>query len=573
MLVVRKETMTAKNELRKKLQDKLSHELKMQKNKSVQDILHERERAMVAKQRKRTAVSTGFINTTSVSGHELKDIVDSKRGGSTSRIKRLKEWYQRQKLREGKNPAGNKNKAPVVKSSVLTEVSASFLSKAASEEMSQAVTNTTFARQVRDDFRQKLLEAAEAGHTQTRLAREVQPVYTKAMRATFTEKLPPYGTSMIMMREASYTVSLFFMISHFENLFFDWYPKPGKYLPATQMLRERMWGVPDKGDSEMLSPSDRSSRTSNSSSASDDPSASTTATTSPSTATFLNLKEELQTGLRGGSGDLQVALGTSPAAQDAATVWPTAVRGPLGGFGSVGQIPAGRWETTSSSPGSPSDTSTPPVSSTPAGVSSSSSSSSQGTSTSSQDHPATSSQDHPATSSQASADQTSGRYDGILDVGRGNPALSSTSNPEVVDKRNDDEDTPPLLQRRASSLRERSLKLIYEVEAVNLNTLDLSTAEYWTLVRYNLKKEAFVILSSSAIFTTLSTGPMVIASQQQAYSTPFWETARKIWRYEGFRGFFKGIVPRWITLTGSIFVVSNVINLCEEQDEGQHGLG
>ena len=89
----------------------------------------------------------------------------------------------------------------------------------------------------------------------------------------------------------------------------------------------------------------------------------------------------------------------------------------------------------------------------------------------------------------------------------------------------------------------------------------LTKAQRKELYWYNFRKEGFVVLTSSFVFTTLSTCPMVVASRQQAEGGSIVETFKMIYRESGFKGYFKGFMPRWATLGGSVFVVSNVLHM------------
>mmetsp|Transcript_457 Transcript_457/g.942 ORF Transcript_457/g.942 Transcript_457/m.942 type:complete len:619 (+) Transcript_457:44-1900(+) len=448
-------------------------------------------------------------------------------------------------------------------SSALTEVSPQFLSQAVSNDMSGSLTNFAQAKQRKQNYQNKLAEAKTNLGTAGKIKREVKPVYQRALHATFVEKFPfpPYGTAMIMAREATYTVSLFYLISKMENIFFENFPKPEKYVPTMQMVRDRFGsgaetsagralslrgGHVEKKDTDLnavvLEGGEEGGE---------------------SRGLLSSLRGELETGLRGGGNVISAQTHTETAhAQDAA-LFPTASRSSyLGGLGSVGQIPAARLETEQQSP--------PP----------------EGTGT------------HAAKATNPPEAVALQNVDVVLESSS-SPAASSASSKmrrlyssEAVDEDDEKEHdfmnnstaapppsprNPPLLIRERSMLylktaeqeiaRERSKKGFGKSNDVQNSMTDLSDGEYKALLKYNLQKESFVVLASSAVFTGFSTAPMVVASYQQAYSMRFGEAVRKIWRYEGFKGFLKGLLPRWATLTGSILVVSNVINFFEVEEE------
>lgn len=352
--------------------------------------------------------------------------------------------------------------AAAVRATVLEDVSAEFLAETVKQEWSSAVRNYQKAKETGKDFEQRLADAKEAGDRGTvksRLRREIRPIYKKALYATLSEKWPPYGTTMVMLREASYTVSLFFMLSHFERTFIDMFPKPNCYLPVTQMVREVWYGMADS-DIRRLSHNAPMPRQVTGHHA-----------TADNVEVIARASEIARHGSEAGGGE---ASSSSSSGRN------------LSEDGDGGVPPRGGSEAVSTMTG------------------------------------------HlPAIASLKSGDHV-------------DPVVPST--------------TPTTsLSRLPAALRYQSL----------------SREEVLQNCRYNFLKECFVVLCSSGIFTAFSTGPMVVASQQQAYSTPFWETTKKIYRYEGVRGFFKGILPRWVSLTGSIIVVSNVFNFFDDEEAAE----
>eukprot|EP00392_Amoebophrya_sp_AT5.2_P013132 g13243.t1 len=411
-----------------------------------------------------------------------------------------------------------------------------FLSKAGpmrapvavSNDMSGSLTNFAQAKQRKQNYQNKLAEAKTNLGTAGKIKREVKPVYQRALHATFVEKFPfpPYGTAMIMAREATYTVSLFYLISKMENIFFENFPKPEKYVPTMQMVRDRFGsgaetsagralslrgGHVEKKDTDLnavvLEGGEEGGE---------------------SRGLLSSLRGELETGLRGGGNVISAQTHTETAhAQDAA-LFPTASRSSYLGAASSASSKMRRLY-----------------------------------------------------SSEAVDEDDEKEHDFMN---------NSTAAPPPSPR------NPPLLIRERSMLylktaeqeiaRERSKKGFGKSNDVQNSMTDLSDGEYKALLKYNLQKESFVVLASSAVFTGFSTAPMVmsgpdadatflpsglaimvVASYQQAYSMRFGEAVRKIWRYEGFKGFLKGLLPRWATLTGSILVVSNVINFFEVEEE------
>ncbi|CAD7972853.1 unnamed protein product [Amoebophrya sp. A120] len=440
-----------------------------------------------------------------------------------------------------------------VSSAVLSEVSPAFLSRTVLDEMSSAMVNHDVAKAKKTEFEQKMAEAKEV--RDSRLRREVKPVYQRALRSTFLDKIPPYGTSMIMMREATYTVSLFYLIAKMESIFFERFPKPERYVPTMQMAKEWFTGKvvaageggasSSAGGAESRKTTSTSSTSSSSSSTIQHNDASKRPAAEQQSQNFLlralsRSSEELETGLRGGNGSACPTPNTEDAHAVDAAAFPTVSRGPLGSLGSVGQIPAAKWEA--------------PENVVVAGDKNESDNSS-GFFSSTAKLPK-------KMKSVISINEmeTEDRYAGVFSEARNKYIKDDGGNSKTY-----------------MLLRERSMQLVraaeedFQREKTSVKSSELSPEEYKQLAYYNFKKEAFVVLSSSAVFTLFSTGPMVVASQQQAYSTPLVETAARIWRLEGPRGFLKGLLPRWATLTGSILVVSNVINFFDEDHVDEDG--
>ncbi len=439
-----------------------------------------------------------------------------------------------------------------VSSAVLSEVSPAFLSRTVLDEMSSAMVNHDVAKAKKTEFEQKMAEAKEV--RDSRLRREVKPVYQRALRSTFLDKIPPYGTSMIMMREATYTVSLFYLIAKMESIFFERFPKPERYVPTMQMAKEWFTGkVAAGGEGGASSPnaggaveSRKTTSTSSTSTSSSSTIQHNDASKRPAEQQSQNFllralsrsSEELETGLRGGNGSAFPTPNTEDAHAVDAAAFPTVSRGPLGSLGSVGQIPAAKWEAPEN-----------------VVVTDKNESDSSGFFSSTAKLPK-------KMKSVISINEmeTEDRYAGVFSEARNKYIKDDGGNSKTY-----------------MLLRERSMQLVraaeedFQREKTSVKSSELSPEEYKQLAYYNFKKEAFVVLSSSAVFTLFSTGPMVVASQQQAYSTPLVETAARIWRLEGPRGFLKGLLPRWATLTGSILVVSNVINFFDEDHVDEEG--
>ncbi len=71
---------------------------------------------------------------------------------------------------------------------------------------------------------------------------------------------------------------------------------------------------------------------------------------------------------------------------------------------------------------------------------------------------------------------------------------------------------------------------------------------------------------TSALATPLSHPASVIASYQQGHNESFLNTIRFIMRHSGWKGFFRGLIARTISLSGTFTIVPIVLRVLSPAD-------
>lgn len=72
---------------------------------------------------------------------------------------------------------------------------------------------------------------------------------------------------------------------------------------------------------------------------------------------------------------------------------------------------------------------------------------------------------------------------------------------------------------------------------------------------HHIGRDLLTAFVSAAIVGPISHAPSVIASHQQANNVTISTACREMYAAGGFRSFYRGIIPRTITLAGSLFVI------------------